>query len=95
MDEFTVYPAIDLRGGKCVRLKQGDFERVKEYDADPVSRAREWERRGARALHVVDLDGAEAGRPVQLDLISEISPFGGRAGSGGRRYPQLWKTCAL
>lgn len=71
--DFVVYPAIDLRGGRCVRLKQGDFGRVREYDADPVSRAREWERRGARAVHVVDLDGAEQGRPVQLDLIGEIA----------------------
>ncbi|HET7478779.1 MAG TPA: 1-(5-phosphoribosyl)-5-[(5-phosphoribosylamino)methylideneamino]imidazole-4-carboxamide isomerase [Rubrobacteraceae bacterium] len=73
MNSFTVYPAIDLRGGRCVRLKQGDFGRVREYDADPVSRAREWERSGAAALHVVDLDGAERGRPVQLDLIGEIA----------------------
>jgi phosphoribosylformimino-5-aminoimidazole carboxamide ribotide isomerase len=70
---FTVYPAIDLRGGKCVRLKQGDFERSKEYDADPVERAREWERQGAKAIHVVDLDGAEEGRPVQLELIHRIA----------------------
>jgi phosphoribosylformimino-5-aminoimidazole carboxamide ribotide isomerase len=70
---FTVFPAIDLRGGRCVRLKQGDFGRSKEYDADPVERAREWERRGARALHVVDLDGAREGRPVQLDLVGEIT----------------------
>ena len=58
LSAFTVFPAIDLRGGRCVRLVQGDFERSKVYDADPVERAREWERRGARALHVVDLDGA-------------------------------------
>ena len=70
---FTVYPAIDLRGGKCVRLKQGDFGRSKEYDADPVERAREWERQGAEAIHVVDLDGAERGHPVQLDLIEQMS----------------------
>jgi phosphoribosylformimino-5-aminoimidazole carboxamide ribotide isomerase len=70
---FTVYPAIDLRGGKCVRLKQGDFGRSKEYDADPVERAREWERQGATAIHVVDLDGAEMGSPVQLDLIARIA----------------------
>ncbi len=73
MMDFTVYPAIDLRGGRCVRLKQGDFGRVKEYDADPVARAREWERRGAAALHVVDLDGAKDGRPAQLDLIKKIT----------------------
>ncbi len=72
MSDFTVYPAIDLRGGRCVRLKQGDFGRAKEYDADPVERAREWERQGARAIHVVDLDGAQEGRPVQLELIHRI-----------------------
>ncbi len=73
MTGFIVFPAIDLRGGKCVRLKQGDFGRSKEYDADPVGRAREWERRGARAIHVVDLDGAEEGQPAQLDLIRRIA----------------------
>lgn len=70
---FTVLPAIDLRGGRCVRLKQGDFGRSREYDADPVARAREWERQGARAIHIVDLDGAKEGRPAQLDLIRDIS----------------------
>jgi phosphoribosylformimino-5-aminoimidazole carboxamide ribotide isomerase len=70
---FTVFPAIDLRGGKCVRLKQGDFERSREYDADPVERAREWQRQGAEAIHVVDLDGAERGTPVQLDLIERMA----------------------
>ena len=70
---FTVYPAIDLRGGKCVRLKQGDFGRSKEYDADPVERAREWERQGAAAIHVVDLDGTEMGNPAQLDLIERMA----------------------
>ena len=70
---FVVYPAIDLRGGRCVRLKQGDFDRQKEYDADPIGRAREWERRGARAIHVVDLDGAKEGRPVQLELVREMA----------------------
>lgn len=71
--DFTVFPAIDLRGGKCVRLVQGDFGRSKEYDADPVERAREWERRGAAAIHVVDLDGAKEGRPAQTGLISGIA----------------------
>jgi phosphoribosylformimino-5-aminoimidazole carboxamide ribotide isomerase len=70
---FTVYPAIDLRDGKCVRLKQGDFGRSKEYDADPVERAREWERQGAAAIHVVDLDGTEMGSPAQLDLIERMA----------------------
>ena len=72
MTHFSVYPAIDLRGGRCVRLKQGDFGRAKEYDADPVERAREWVRQGAQTIHVVDLDGAEQGRPVQIELIRRI-----------------------
>jgi phosphoribosylformimino-5-aminoimidazole carboxamide ribotide isomerase len=70
---FTVYPAIDIRDGRCVRLKQGDFDREREYDADPVWRARLWERQGACAIHVVDLDGAKKGRPVQLNLIRRIA----------------------
>ena len=73
MRDLTVFPAIDLRGGRCVRLRQGDFGRAREYDAEPVERAREWERRGAGALHVVDLDGAREGRPVQLELVGEIA----------------------
>ena len=56
-----------------MRLKQGDFGRAIEYDADPVERAREWVRQGAQAIHVVDLDGAEEGRPVQLELIRRIA----------------------
>jgi phosphoribosylformimino-5-aminoimidazole carboxamide ribotide isomerase len=89
---FAVYPAIDLLGGRCVRLKQGDFDRSKEYDADPLARAREWERQGAEALHVVDLDGAEAGRPVQLELIRSIARAVGiplQAGGGIRTLEDL------
>jgi len=92
MTGFTVFPAIDLRGGRCVRLKQGDFGRVREYDADPVERAREWERRGARVLHVVDLDGAREGRPVQLELVGEIARSVGvpvQVGGGVRTLQDL------
>ena len=91
-DDFTVFPAIDLRGGKCVRLKQGDFERQKEYDADPVERAREWERRGATAIHVVDLDGAKEGRPAQLELIGRMASAVGvplQVGGGVRTLEDL------
>jgi phosphoribosylformimino-5-aminoimidazole carboxamide ribotide isomerase len=89
---FTVYPAIDLREGRCVRLKQGDFERQREYDADPVGRAREWERRGARAIHVVDLDGAKEGWPVQLDLVRKVAGSVGvplQVGGGVRTLEDL------
>ncbi|MDQ3183530.1 MAG: 1-(5-phosphoribosyl)-5-[(5-phosphoribosylamino)methylideneamino]imidazole-4-carboxamide isomerase [Actinomycetota bacterium] len=92
MSDFTVYPAIDLRGGRCVRLRQGDFGRAKEYDADPVERAREWERQGAQAIHVVDLDGAEEGRLVQLELIRRIAGSVGvplQVGGGVRSIEDL------
>ncbi len=92
MSDFTVYPAIDLRGGRCVRLKQGDFERAKEYDADPVERARDWESQGAQAIHVVDLDGAEEGRPVQLELLRRIARAVGvplQVGGGVRSIEDL------
>ncbi len=92
MTGFTVYPAIDLRGGRCVRLKQGDFDREREYDADPVERAREWERQGARAIHVVDLDGAKEGRPIQLDLVFRIASSVGvplQVGGGVRTLEDL------
>ncbi|MCS7050278.1 MAG: HisA/HisF-related TIM barrel protein, partial [Thermomicrobium sp.] len=69
---MIVIPAIDLRGGRCVRLVQGDFARETVYSDDPVSVARLWASRGARWLHVVDLDGARAGQPVQLALIERV-----------------------
>ena len=69
---MTVYPAIDLRGGRCVRLLQGEFDRETVYGDDPVAVARAWAAAGARWLHVVDLDGARAGRPLQTALVREI-----------------------
>jgi phosphoribosylformimino-5-aminoimidazole carboxamide ribotide isomerase len=68
----TVYPAIDLRGGRCVRLVEGDFARETVYGDDPVAMAKRWEAAGARWLHVVDLDGARAGAPVQADVVARI-----------------------
>jgi len=67
-----VFPAIDLRGGRCVRLTEGDFDRETVYGDDPVAVARRWQDAGARWLHVVDLDGARAGRPVQRELVAAI-----------------------
>ena len=69
---MIVYPAIDLRGGRCVRLTQGDFGRETVYGDDPVAVARRWAALGAQWLHVVDLDGARAGRPVQAPLVAAI-----------------------
>jgi phosphoribosylformimino-5-aminoimidazole carboxamide ribotide isomerase len=68
-----LYPAIDIRGGKAVRLLQGDYERETAYDADPVDAATRWASDGARFLHVVDLDGAKAGRPANLEAVRRIA----------------------
>jgi phosphoribosylformimino-5-aminoimidazole carboxamide ribotide isomerase len=68
-----LYPAIDIRGGQAVRLLQGDYERETTYDADPVDAAARWAGEGAEFLHVVDLDGAKAGRPQNLDAVRRIA----------------------
>jgi phosphoribosylformimino-5-aminoimidazole carboxamide ribotide isomerase len=67
-----LYPAIDIRGGQAVRLLQGDYARETPYDADPVDAARRWAAEGAEFLHVVDLDGAKAGEPRNLDAVRRI-----------------------
>jgi phosphoribosylformimino-5-aminoimidazole carboxamide ribotide isomerase len=69
---MDIIPAIDIKGGKCVRLYQGDFDRVTVYDHNPAEVARRWVAQGARMLHVVDLDGARAGYPVNADVILAI-----------------------
>jgi phosphoribosylformimino-5-aminoimidazole carboxamide ribotide isomerase len=68
-----LYPAIDIRGGKAVRLLQGDYERETTYDADPVDAAKRWADEGAEFLHVVDLDGAKAGEPRNLEQVRRIA----------------------
>lgn len=70
---MIVIPAIDLRGGKCVRLLQGDFARETVYGDDPLAMARHWQDAGAPLLHVVDLDGARAGHPAQAALVAAIA----------------------
>ncbi|MGE3909338.1 MAG: 1-(5-phosphoribosyl)-5-[(5-phosphoribosylamino)methylideneamino]imidazole-4-carboxamide isomerase [Chloroflexota bacterium] len=69
---FEIIPAIDLQGGKCVRLVQGDFDRSTVYGDDPASMAQRWEAAGASRIHVVDLDGAKEGGPRQLSVVREI-----------------------
>ena len=70
---MEILPAIDLRGGKCVRLLQGDYAQETVFGDDPVAMARHWESLGATRLHVVDLEGAKAGHPCQLDTIAAIA----------------------
>jgi phosphoribosylformimino-5-aminoimidazole carboxamide ribotide isomerase len=69
---MILYPAIDIRGGRCVRLIEGDFNRETAYDSDPSLAARRWEQAGAEWLHVVDLDGAVAGRPTNGKAVAQI-----------------------
>jgi phosphoribosylformimino-5-aminoimidazole carboxamide ribotide isomerase len=70
---FELIPAIDLRDGRVVRLEQGDFARETVFSADPVAAARGFVTAGAAWLHVVDLDGARAGEPAQLDVVRAIA----------------------
>jgi phosphoribosylformimino-5-aminoimidazole carboxamide ribotide isomerase len=69
---FILIPAIDLRGGRCVRLRQGRLEDETVFSEDPVATARGWQAQGAPRLHVVDLDGAFGGRPAQTDIVRSI-----------------------
>ena len=74
---MIIYPAIDVRGGQCVRLQQGDYDRQTVFGADPAAMARRWVAEGARALHIVDLDGAREGRPINGESIRAIVQAGG------------------
>ncbi len=88
---MLVIPAIDLRDGRCVRLVRGDFDRETIYDDDPVNVARHWVSLGATLIHVVDLDGARSGSPVQLNLVERIVATGANLELGGglRRLADL------
>ncbi len=84
---MTIIPAIDLRRGRCVRLEQGDYNRETVYDPDPPAVARRFVAAGAKRLHLVDLDGAKAGAPVQKELIVKVArsiPVPVEAGGGIR-----------
>jgi phosphoribosylformimino-5-aminoimidazole carboxamide ribotide isomerase len=70
---MILLPAIDIRGGKAVRLEQGDFAKETVYDADPLDAARKWVEQGASQLHVVDLDGARDGEPRNLEHLERIA----------------------
>ncbi len=69
---MEIIPAIDIIEGKCVRLIKGDFSKKTVYSDDPVMIARSWESKGANRIHIIDLDGAKSGRPINKDVILEI-----------------------
>ncbi len=72
MSSLEIIPAIDIKDGRCVRLYQGDYAQMTVFDQDPVDVARKWAKLGAQRLHVVDLDGAKAGRPVNAQIVYAI-----------------------
>lgn len=69
---MDIIPAIDIRNGKCVRLYQGDYSRETIFSEDPASVAMKWQSLGAKRIHVIDLDGAASGKPVNLKIVSSI-----------------------
>lgn len=89
---FTLYPAIDIRGGKCVRLYQGDYAQETVYGESPLEVAKQWVEQGATWLHLVDLDGAKAGEPVHVELVCAIAREAGvpvQIGGGIRREADI------
>jgi len=94
---IVVLPAIDLRGGRCVRLRQGRADEETTFSDDPVAMARRWAEQGARWMHVVDLDGAFEGRPVHTDLIARMVDAAGipvEVGGGLRTDADIDATLA-
>ncbi len=77
MSRIEIIPAIDIIGGRCVRLTQGDYGRQTVYDASPEEMARRYAEIGVKRLHVVDLDGAKASSPQNLQVLERIAAFGG------------------
>jgi phosphoribosylformimino-5-aminoimidazole carboxamide ribotide isomerase len=95
---LELIPAIDLRDGRCVRLLKGDFEQETRYAADPVELAAEYGALGARWLHIVDLDGAKRGEPVNLALIGKMRAAAGvdvQMGGGIRTRDSLERALTV
>jgi phosphoribosylformimino-5-aminoimidazole carboxamide ribotide isomerase len=87
-----ILPAIDIKDGKVVRLRQGDFDQAMVFADDPVAVAHQWQEAGAAWLHVVDLDGARLGRPVNTDFVLQICQITGlrvQVGGGLRRVEDI------
>jgi len=95
---MTIYPAIDIYGGKAVRLKRGDYEQMTVYSDDPASVARGFRDAGATALHIVDLEGARDGKPANFDIIKRIAVESGmdiQVGGGIRTVSEIEKYLAI
>jgi phosphoribosylformimino-5-aminoimidazole carboxamide ribotide isomerase len=95
---FEIIPAVDILGGKCVRLRQGRFEQKTVYFEDPLEAAKLWESKGAKRLHVVDLDGARTGTPENLGIVKKITKelnIPVEMGGGVRRMDQIEELLKL
>jgi phosphoribosylformimino-5-aminoimidazole carboxamide ribotide isomerase len=94
---LEIIPSIDLRGGRVVRLQQGDYARQLNYDVDPIDTAKSFADAGARWMHIVDLDGAKEGRPKQHELIGEVARASGlrvEVGGGVRSTEDIRRLLA-
>lgn len=94
---MLIFPAIELRGGRVVRLAQGDYQRMTAYSDDPVEIARGFVRLGATCLHIMDLDGAQEGNPKNRRIIEELCklPLFMQVGGGMRSEEAVAETLAL
>jgi phosphoribosylformimino-5-aminoimidazole carboxamide ribotide isomerase len=95
---LVILPSVDLRAGRVVRLKQGDYAQQLNYDVDPIQTARSFADAGAQWMHLVDLDGAKDGRPAQTDLISRMIAATGlnvQVGGGIRETQHIQTLLAL
>ncbi|MEK4291563.1 1-(5-phosphoribosyl)-5-[(5-phosphoribosylamino)methylideneamino]imidazole-4-carboxamide isomerase [Paenibacillus sp. FSL P4-0502] len=98
MSSFIVYPAIDIRDGKCVRLQQGDYSQETIYNDSPLKVAKSWEEQGGKFIHLVDLDGAKAGHPVNDAIIGAIAANANvpvQVGGGLRNLADVEKLLGL
>ena len=91
---MQIWPAIDLRGGKCVRLEQGDYQRETVFGDDPASMARHWVEQGGQCLHLVDLDGARSGRVENRASIAGDSSRPFRCPASWAAASATWHTIA-
>jgi phosphoribosylformimino-5-aminoimidazole carboxamide ribotide isomerase len=89
---LTIVPSIDLRAGRVVRLQQGDYNRQLDYDLEPLAALKNFAAAGAKWVHIVDLDGAKEGRPVQAELVAQLAASSGllvQTGGGIRRREDI------
>lgn len=91
---MKIIPALDIKNGKCVRLFQGNYDCETIYSADPVFMAKQWEDQGTKMLHIVDLDGAKDGKPINFEIINKIireTSLSVQIGGGVRNIASIYR----